>query len=109
MLIAMPVILLGLALALDVLGAASGLGASGQWSRIGAGVAFALAAAGTFGLALVLTQHPAVVLPNGFSKDGLPTSITFTGQLFGEGKLLQVAEVYQRATEFNKKHPKMNF
>ena len=57
MLIAMPVILLGLALALDVLGAASGLGASGQWSRIGAGVAFALAAAGTFGLALVLTQH----------------------------------------------------
>ncbi len=56
---AMPVILLGLALALDVLGAASGLGASGQWVRIGAGVAFALAAAGTFGLALVLTQHEA--------------------------------------------------
>ena len=57
MVVAMPVILLGLALALDVLGAASGLGASGQWSRIGAGVGFALAAAGTFGLALVLTQH----------------------------------------------------
>jgi drug/metabolite transporter (DMT)-like permease len=57
MIIAMPVILLGLALALDVFGAASGLGASGQWARIGAGVAFALAAAGTFGLALVLTQH----------------------------------------------------
>ncbi|TFZ01830.1 DMT family transporter [Ramlibacter humi] len=59
MLYAMPVILFGLALALDVLGAASGLGAAGQWSRIGAGVAFALAAAGTFGLALVLTQHEA--------------------------------------------------
>ena len=59
MLIAMPVILLGLALALDVLGAASGLGASGQWSSIGAGVAFALAAAATFGLALVLTQQEA--------------------------------------------------
>ncbi len=58
-LIAMPVILLGLALALDVLGAASGLGAAGQWARIGAGVAFALAAAGTFGLALVITQHEA--------------------------------------------------
>src|SRR5205085_5385862 len=57
MLIATPVILVGLALALDVLGAASGLGASGQWARIGAGVAFALAAAATFGLALVLTQH----------------------------------------------------
>ncbi|WP_332816431.1 DMT family transporter [Ramlibacter sp.] len=59
MLIAMPVILFGLALALDVFGAASGLGAAGQWSRIGAGVAFALAAAATFGLALVLTQHEA--------------------------------------------------
>jgi drug/metabolite transporter (DMT)-like permease len=59
MLVAMPVILVGLALALDVFGAASGLGAAGQWSRIGAGVAFALAAAGTFGLALVLTQHEA--------------------------------------------------
>lgn len=62
MLVAMPVILLGLALALDVFGAASGLGASGQWARIGAGVAFALAAAGTFGLALVLTQHEAADL-----------------------------------------------
>jgi drug/metabolite transporter (DMT)-like permease len=59
LLIAMPVILLGLTLALDVLGAASGLGAAGQWARIGAGVAFALAAAGTFGLALVITQHEA--------------------------------------------------
>lgn len=57
LLIAMPVILVGLALALDVFGAASGLGAQGQWARIGAGVAFALAAAGTFGLALVITQH----------------------------------------------------
>ncbi|HYF42333.1 MAG TPA: DMT family transporter [Ramlibacter sp.] len=59
LLIAMPVILVGLALALDVLGAASGLGASGQWARIGAGVAFALAAAATFGMALVVTQHEA--------------------------------------------------
>lgn len=57
--VAMPVLLLGLALALDVLGAASGLGAAGQWGRIGAGVAFAMAASTTFGLALVWTQHEA--------------------------------------------------
>lgn len=54
---AMPLILLGLALALDVSGAASGLGAAGHWGRIGAGVLFATAAAATFGCALVLTQH----------------------------------------------------
>src|SRR5213078_4147695 len=40
--LAMPVMLAGLALALDVLGAASGLGATAQWRQIGAGVAFAL-------------------------------------------------------------------
>ena len=61
-LVAMPVILLGLALALDVLGAASGLGAAGQWGQIGVGVAFALMAAATFGIALVLTQHEAADL-----------------------------------------------
>ena len=58
-LLAMPVILLGLVLALDVLGAASGLGAAGQWRAIGAGVGYALVAAALFGLALVLTQHEA--------------------------------------------------
>jgi drug/metabolite transporter (DMT)-like permease len=60
--LAMPVMLVGLALALDVLGAASGVGATLQWQRIGAGVAFALAAAATFGVALVLTQHEAGTL-----------------------------------------------
>jgi len=58
-LLAMPVILVGLALALDVFGAASGIGAAAQWQQIGVGVAFALAAAATFGMALVLTQHEA--------------------------------------------------
>lgn len=59
MIFSMPVILAGLVLALDVFGASSGLGAAGQWQKIGAGVAFALGAAATFSLALVLTQHEA--------------------------------------------------
>jgi drug/metabolite transporter (DMT)-like permease len=61
-LIAMPVILAGLALALDVSGAASGLGAQAQWGRIGVGVALAVAAGAMFGLVLVLTQHEAADL-----------------------------------------------
>ena len=56
---AMPILLIGLAMALDVFGAASGLGAAVQWSRIGAGVAFAVAAGATFGLAMILTQREA--------------------------------------------------
>ena len=52
-----------------------------------------------------LTGHPCVVLPNGFSDDGTPTSITFIGRLFDEGRLISFAKKYQDATNFNKKHP----
>jgi drug/metabolite transporter (DMT)-like permease len=57
---AMPVMMTGLSLALDVLGATSGLGAARHWGEIGLGVGFALIASVTFGLALVLTQHETV-------------------------------------------------
>ncbi len=50
---AMPVILVGLALALDVGTAA----AHGAPAGTGSGIGFALAAAASFGLALVFTQH----------------------------------------------------
>jgi len=52
-----------------------------------------------------LTGHPCVVLPNGFSDSGTPTSITFIGKLFDEGKLIAFAKAYQDATGFHKKHP----
>lgn len=52
-----------------------------------------------------LTGHPCVVLPNGFTKQNMPTSITFMGQLFEEGKVLAVAKAYQDATQWHKKHP----
>lgn len=54
-----------------------------------------------------LTGHPQVVLPNGFSKEGTPTSITFVGRLFDEATLLAVAKKYQDATDFHLKHPKV--
>ena len=52
-----------------------------------------------------LTGHPCVVLPNGFTSKGTPTSITFMGQLFQEAKVLAVAKAYQDATDFHRKHP----
>jgi len=54
-----------------------------------------------------LTGHPAVVLPNGFRDDGTPTSITFTGRLFGEAELVAVAGAYQDATDFHRRHPEV--
>jgi len=52
-----------------------------------------------------LTGQPCVVLPNGFTEEGTPVSITFMGRLFGEGRLLEVAGAYQRATTFHAEHP----
>ena len=86
MLRAMPVMLLGLTMALDVIGAASGLGAQGQWTVIGTGVAFALAAAATFGLALVLTQHEAGEL------DGRVRTFSTMGSVFVLGLVLATAQ-----------------
>ncbi len=85
-LIAMPVILVGLALALDAGGAASGLGARAQWALIGAGVGFAVAAAAVFGLALVLTQHEAADL-DGRVRTAL--TMTIVGALALAGALAQ--------------------
>src|SRR5882762_5492505 len=55
-----------------------------------------------------LTGHPAVAVPCGFPK-GLPQSIMFTGGLYDEGAPLRVALAYERATQWHKMHPKMDW
>lgn len=52
-----------------------------------------------------LTGHPSVVVPNGFTADGMPTSITFNGHLFEEGLVLSLARAYQRHTDFHRQKP----
>ncbi len=52
-----------------------------------------------------LTGHPCVTLPNGFTDNGTPTSISFIGSLYGEGLLLRVAKAYQDATDFHTRQP----
>ncbi len=54
-----------------------------------------------------LTGHPCVVLPTGFLEKGTPTSISFIGRLFDEGKLIAFAKAYQDASGFHKQHPPM--
>jgi drug/metabolite transporter (DMT)-like permease len=70
-LVAMPVILLGLMLALDVSGSLGALAVGGDTARAAGGVTFALAAAVAFGLVLVLTQHEVAALDS-----RLRTSVT---------------------------------
>ena len=52
-----------------------------------------------------MTGHPVVVVPNGFSEGGTPTSISFLGNLFDEGTILAVAKAFQDATDFDEQHP----
>ncbi|MGH9734790.1 MAG: amidase [Candidatus Acidiferrales bacterium] len=75
-----------------------------------------------------LTGHPALILPNGlrgedapaaqknaqgeieggYGGPGTPVSLTFLGQLYGEGRLLAFARAYQDATTFHLQHPKLS-
>lgn len=59
LLVAMLILLVGLALALDVFAAASELGMAAHWRRMGIGVLMALSGSALFGLALALTQYEA--------------------------------------------------
>ncbi len=56
-------------------------------------------------LATNLTGHPALCLPNGFRQDGTPTSITFTGKLFGESDLVSLGMLYQAETDHHRQRP----
>ncbi len=49
--------------------------------------------------------YPAVSVPNGFTTDGVPTSITFLSRLYNEGAMLAVARAYQEKAGWHKKHP----
>jgi Asp-tRNA(Asn)/Glu-tRNA(Gln) amidotransferase A subunit family amidase len=55
-----------------------------------------------------LTGHPAVVVPNGVMAKGHSSSITFTGQLYGEAAALSVAKAYQDATDFHLRQPDLS-
>ncbi len=54
-----------------------------------------------------LTGHPCVVVPNGFTEEGTPVSISFIGPFMGEASLLRLADAYQQVTTFDDVHPEM--
>ncbi|HSL71297.1 MAG TPA: amidase [Longimicrobiales bacterium] len=52
-----------------------------------------------------LTGHPCVVLPNGFTEENTPVSLSFIGGLYREAETLLVAKLYQDNTAFHTKYP----
>jgi Asp-tRNA(Asn)/Glu-tRNA(Gln) amidotransferase A subunit family amidase len=52
--------------------------------------------------------YPAVSVPNGFTKEGKPTSITFLGRLYNEAAILAVARAYQERAGWHKRTPTLS-
>ena len=50
------------------------------------------------------TGHPEISMPGGFY-EGSPTSLRFTGKLFGEAEMLRLAHAWQAATDYHLQHP----
>jgi aspartyl-tRNA(Asn)/glutamyl-tRNA(Gln) amidotransferase subunit A len=48
---------------------------------------------------------PAITVPCGFSKEGLPIGLEIVGPYLGEPAVLQVAFAFQQATEWHRKTP----
>jgi aspartyl-tRNA(Asn)/glutamyl-tRNA(Gln) amidotransferase subunit A len=51
------------------------------------------------------TGAPALVLPCGFTRGGLPIGLQLIGALWGEERLLRIGYAYEQATDWHTRHP----
>ena len=58
-----------------------------------------------FTIAANLTGAPALSMPCGFTRDGLPIGVQLQADYFGEARLLDVAHRYQQATDWHLRVP----
>ena len=50
---------------------------------------------------------PGIAVPNGFGREGLPTSVLFTGRAFDEHRILAAAVELQRRTDWHRRRPEL--
>jgi len=51
------------------------------------------------------TGHPAITIPCGFTREGLPVGMQLIGPRWSEARLLAIAVAYQNATEWHTRRP----
>src|SRR6202043_384185 len=52
-----------------------------------------------------LTGHPAIAIPCGVTRDGLPVALQLLGPKWGEATLLAIALGYEEATHWHRRNP----
>ena len=62
---------------------------------------------GNYSVLGALAGLPALTMPMGFGRRGLPLGLTITGDLFRENTLLQIGMLFQRETDWHLKHPRV--
>ena len=50
---------------------------------------------------------PAISIPCGFTREGLPVGMQLMGPRWGEARLLAIARAYEQASEWHKRHPNL--
>jgi aspartyl-tRNA(Asn)/glutamyl-tRNA(Gln) amidotransferase subunit A len=54
------------------------------------------------------TGHPAISVPCGFTREGLPVGLQLIGRSFDESTLLRIAFAYEQAHEWRSRHPRLD-
>ncbi len=54
------------------------------------------------------TGLPAISVPCGFTRTGLPIGLQLIGRAWEEARLLQIAHAYEQSTEWHERHPRMD-
>jgi aspartyl-tRNA(Asn)/glutamyl-tRNA(Gln) amidotransferase subunit A len=58
-----------------------------------------------FTISVNLAGLPAISLPCGFDREGMPVGLQIIGRPFDEASILSVAHAYEQSTEWHRKTP----
>jgi aspartyl-tRNA(Asn)/glutamyl-tRNA(Gln) amidotransferase subunit A len=61
-----------------------------------------------FTITASLVGLPAISVPAGFSREGLPVGVQLLGNHFAEATVLRLAHAFEQATDFARKRPSLD-